>query len=107
MLGLGIAYYIWIRITGLAIPCIFRKVTGWRCPGCGITTLILCVLDFDFSGAFNANPFLFVTGPVLMAELVYYFWIREKRKPLPRWNHWFIILYTAALCIYGILRNIR
>lgn len=80
MLGLGTAYYIWLRLTGLAIPCVFRMITGWKCPGCGITTLILCIAKFDFAGAFQANPFLFVTGPALLLEIGYSFWQRGEKK---------------------------
>ena len=29
LVGIGILYYIFIRVTGLAIPCIFRKITGF------------------------------------------------------------------------------
>ena len=33
---LGLAYYIVTQLTPLRIPCLFQKVTGLACPGCGI-----------------------------------------------------------------------
>ena len=69
VLAVGVIYFCWLKVTGIGIPCIFRKITGWYCPGCGITTLILCISEQDFVGAFWANPFLFVTSPFLLGEL--------------------------------------
>lgn len=105
-LGLGIGYFIWLKLTGLAIPCLFRKTTGWLCPGCGITTLILSLAKLDFPGAYHANPFLFVTAPLLLAELGYSFVLRRRGKKLPKWNNVLVLFYCTALCIFGVLRNI-
>lgn len=106
MLVSGCGYYLWLKLTGLAIPCMFRKVTGWLCPGCGITTLIMDLAVLDFAGAYNANPFLFVTGPILILGTLYDVWIRSKGKSVPRWMTVTTIIYVAALCIFGVLRNI-
>lgn len=106
VLGVGITYYMLIRFAGFSIPCIFHKITGWKCPGCGITTLILCLLEGDFKGAFAANPFLFVTGPALLAELGYYYLFLDDKRKLPTWNNRLIILYGISLLIFGILRNL-
>lgn len=105
--GIGILYYILIRTTGFAIPCIFRKMTGWKCPGCGITTLILSLVGFDLEGAFHANPFLFITGPALLAEIGYTMWLQDKGRKIPGWNNTLIILYGIALCVFGVRRNLK
>lgn len=105
-LGLGIGYFLWLKLTGLAIPCLFRKITGWLCPGCGITTLLLSLAAFDFTGAYQANPFLFLTGPLILAELGYYFFLQLRRKKLPAWNNTLLIIYCCALCLFGVMRNI-
>ena len=31
----GCAYAAFYRITGIGIPCLFRLITGFKCPGCG------------------------------------------------------------------------
>ena len=33
---------------GFRVPCLFRRVTGLRCPGCGITDLCLGLLHGRF-----------------------------------------------------------
>lgn len=105
VLGLGLLYAVWLLLSGPGIPCPFRKVTGWLCPGCGITTLILCLLKLDFTGAFAANPFLFVTGPFLAAGFLYIEWKKQKGKPQGKWIELLFFIYGIFLCIFGILRN--
>lgn len=106
ILGLGMIYYIWLRLTNLAIPCIFRKITGWLCPGCGITTLIMSVLKLDFQSAYYANLFLFITGPLLLVALIYYDFLKMKDQEVSKWNNYLMIGYTIALCIFGVWRNL-
>lgn len=106
VLSLGVGYLIWLKLTDLAIPCMFRKVTGWLCPGCGITTLILALTRLDFRGAFRANSFLFVTGPLLLIELGYCSWKQKRGERLPGWNHAVVVIYGIALCLFGVFRNL-
>ena len=104
-LALGFIYFLWIQITHLTIPCPFRTITGFKCPGCGITTLILSLAKLDVQRAFRANPFLFVTGPLLLIQLVYFFILQWTERTLPKWNEIGVILYGILLCIFGIYRN--
>lgn len=105
ILIIGILYYIWARVTGIWIPCPFRKITGWLCPGCGITTLFMSLARLDFRGAFHANPFLFITGPVLLAEVIYDYVLRMKGRKLPKWNQICLYIYLVMLIAFGIIRN--
>ena len=106
VLGLGLLYALWLLLSGPGIPCPFRKITGWLCPGCGITTLILCLIRLDFAGAFAANPFLFVTGPFLAAGFLYTEWKKQKEKPIGKRMEFLMITYGIFLCIFGFFRNI-
>ena len=61
LLGMaGLLYGIFVSYTGLAIPCLFRKVTGLLCPGCGVTGMCVALLHLDWRGAFSCHPVLFV-----------------------------------------------
>ena len=55
----GILYAVFVRLTGLAVPCIFRTLTGWQCPGCGITRACLSLLKGEIRTSFSYNPFLY------------------------------------------------
>ncbi len=108
LLGIGILYYIFIRITGLAIPCIFRKITGFLCPGCGITRSILAAVRLDFAGAFAYNQFVFIVLPVLAYILIKndYVYIRYGNRKLSRFDDTLIFICIVGAIIFGVLRNV-
>lgn len=103
---LGFLYFVWLRVTNLGIPCVFRKVTGLLCPGCGITTMILCLSRLDWEGAYAANPFLLVTGVPLLADLIWCGQLRCHGKDIPRWNDLLLTVYMAFLLGFGVWRNL-
>ena len=69
LLLLGLCYAAFIHITGWAIPCPFRLVTGLKCPGCGVTTMCLALLRLDFIGAWQANAGLLLAAPLLLTAV--------------------------------------
>ena len=50
----GILYALWVLMTGLYIPCPIRTLTGFLCPGCGISHYFIHLIQFDFKQAFEA-----------------------------------------------------
>lgn len=42
--------------------CGFRQMTGWPCPGCGLTRVADHFSHFDFHASFMANPLGFVAA---------------------------------------------
>jgi hypothetical protein len=36
--------------------CAFREMTGWPCPGCGLTRVADRISHLNFAGAWDANP---------------------------------------------------
>ena len=106
LISAGIIYLIWIRVTGIYLPCVFRAVTGLKCPGCGISHMFTALVRLDFAGAFSENPFLLVTLPLLGAESLYALYLRWNGRKMPRWNTVLLVVYLAALVLFGILRNL-
>ncbi len=107
LIAIGLAYAIFIHFTGLGIPCVFRKITGLKCPGCGVTHMCTALLRFDFRAAFDANPVVLcllpVLFPLLIVQIVKY--IRTgSRKTTPVQNC-IIIGAIVILLIFGIVRN--
>lgn len=87
------------------LDCPIKKTIGLYCPGCGITRMLLSILQLDFYQAFRYNPLLFICLPFFIFFLIE--GIISKKEPL--YNKiptkiWVIII--AILIIYGILRNI-
>ena len=59
VLAAGFAYYLAARFF-FAVPCMFRTLTGFKCPGCGITHMLVAELQLDFAQAYTANPALYL-----------------------------------------------
>jgi len=106
LLAAGLCYLVWIKLTGLAMPCMFRSLTGFKCPGCGITTMFTALASLDFKTSFNANPFLFVTAPLLCGEIIYRIYLKCSNMKCNKAREAAVICYGIALCIFGIVRNL-
>lgn len=52
VLAAGFAYYLAARFF-FAVPCVFRTLTGFKCPGCGITHMLIAELQLDFASTFG------------------------------------------------------
>lgn len=108
LLGVGILYYIFIKITGLALPCIFNKLTGLLCPGCGITRAVLACARLDFGSAFRYNPYVCIVIPAIIFIIcrMDYRYIKDGSFRLTTIEN--IIVYAAIVgaVVFTILRNI-
>lgn len=45
--------------------CVWRNLTGHRCPGCGLTHAVCHVFRGDFAAAWDANALVALALPVL------------------------------------------
>ena len=55
ILGVGFAYYLFIRVTGIMVPCVIHKTTGLYCITCGITRMFVSLFRLDFVAAAKNN----------------------------------------------------
>ncbi|MCR4689389.1 MAG: DUF2752 domain-containing protein, partial [Saccharofermentans sp.] len=78
----GIAYYIFIKVTGLSIPCYIHLTTGLLCPSCGITRMFLLMAQFKFKEAMRCNEFLFFGWPVIVLLVLYVMYKYHAREKL-------------------------
>lgn len=67
-----VAFGIWLLRTfdpgaaGNLFPsCLFHGLTGWYCPGCGITRALHALVHFDLMRAFAMNALLVASLPLL------------------------------------------
>lgn len=104
----GFVYYMLARFH-FAIPCIFRTITGLKCPGCGVTHMLINMVQMNFADAFAANPVLFILQPAIYYFIgkMYVCWVMDKNCKWNRIEN--IVLHTViiSLIIFGIIRNIK
>lgn len=109
LLLIFVAYYIINKYTGIYIPCMFHEITGYKCPGCGITHLLFDLVNFRFVEAFKDNPLLFIYLPFIIAYYIYmtYLYIYNKKdKIIVKIPDYIWGILIAITIIYGIVRNI-
>lgn len=107
VLGIGVAYLVFTLCTGWGIPCFFYMLTGYKCPACGVSRMIASLARFDFRVAFEYNPFLLVTGPVILFCFVYSDarYVKTGNASMGRLS--FILWAEIAFALaFGIIRNI-
>lgn len=105
-----ILYFLFTRLAGFGIPCVFHLLTGLSCPGCGISRMFLSLAKGDFRSAFRFNAFVFCFLPLFLTLLLYWTvgWLThrtagEKGRRIEK------VLYVGlagALILWGIVRNI-
>lgn len=87
--------------------CIFHDLTGWHCPGCGITRALHALVHFDLWRALAMNAFVVLSLPLLAVMAAQGFtrraWLPARVAQVVLDGRWWI----AALVVFGVLRNLR
>jgi Protein of unknown function (DUF2752) len=84
-------------------PCIFKKITGLDCPGCGSTRACYRLLHGEFYQAAGHNILLLIFLPAIFIGLITFFTGRWQR--LWQWlNKPWVVLWMVLL--FWLLRNI-
>jgi len=110
-LGVVLIYFLFDPVTNKYFPsCIFYKVTGLFCPGCGAQRSIHSLLTGNIIAAVHANILLIFCLPFLMV----YYAIQTINFIRPHTNIkinivnrvWFIYLCALVVVCYWIARNV-
>ena len=104
---IGALYATIVHFLHFGIPCPIKLITGFSCPGCGVTRMCMALIKFDFVSAYKANKVLFCLLPLLIITILrtIYLYIKkgQKRDKFTNISIWVMIV---ILLIWGILRNI-
>ena len=102
----GLIYYVVVRFLHLGLVCYVRHLTGFYCPVCGTTRMIIELTKLDISKAFHYNQFMFISLPYIIYEVTYLFYIIEAKKKAGKVNMIIFYIWAALLAIFGIVRNV-
>ena len=108
IIAIGLIYAKVFQSLGFGMPCVFSEITGFYCPGCGVSRMCIRIVNLDFYRAFRNNPFVFIILPYLayiyVSESIRYIkGIRKKRSTA--YTVVGIVVLVVAL-VFGVLRNI-
>lgn len=104
----ALVYYAWADPQTTPMPqCVFRRLTGWQCPGCGSQRALHALLHGRVAEAWSYNRLL----PFLIALAVAYATGTLWRGSLPRlWrllnHHYTILAIAAAVIAFTVGRNL-
>lgn len=107
LLLIGFCYYLLITLTPLSIPCVFNKLTGLACPGCGITHALYKLISLDFIGAIKEN--LGITALIiiwLVYALIYLIFRFPSMKKNGKTFNAVIWSCVVLLILFAIIRNL-
>jgi hypothetical protein len=114
-LGLGVVGTVGLVILFLFNPsnhsfypfCVFYRVSGWQCPGCGGLRAVHHLLHGELLTAFRFNPLVVTAAPVGLFFLLRRWWRgpgREKASHRTQARRAWLVF--AVLVIFWILRNL-
>lgn len=69
-----------VLILVLDLGCVFRRVTGVPCPGCGMTRAHLVALSLDFGRAFYYHPLWPLPALLFLAQIFFPAGIFRSRR---------------------------
>lgn len=89
-------------------PCPFHALTGWWCPGCGMTRATHHLLHGDLIGALRYNALLpFVLTLITLAWVDWYLRSVGRRSVLPRrLPSWATTAAIVTAIAFAVVRNL-
>ncbi|MBC8126609.1 MAG: DUF2752 domain-containing protein [Gloeobacteraceae cyanobacterium ES-bin-144] len=89
--------------------CLFHRLTGWHCPGCGMTRATCAALHGNIREAFRFNPLGMLVLPVVLvlAGLWMWAWV-WGRPPLfcLKMDRRVMVWLVGLVIAYWFLRNL-
>jgi hypothetical protein len=104
----GLFYgYVLIPI-GISVPCVFRKITGLKCPGCGVTQMCLDILHGNILASWNENRGLFAILPwlIFLQGKYDYLYLKYGDVSYTKKENTAYCILACFTVAWGVFRNI-
>ena len=107
VLSLGILYIAVHKATGFHLSCPFYGLTGLYCPGCGVSRMLLNILELDFMSALSSNCVLFVMTPYFAVIILKYLlrYIISGKRGISAFDNRLCYCAVAILLAFAVVRN--
>lgn len=104
---LGGIYLVIVLTTGYGIPCLFYKLTGWKCPGCGMTRAVVELWKGNFKEALKYNFLSLTIVPFICLYLLYRLVHEELHngEGFHTWEYAVLIGLLIVIIGYAYVRN--
>ena len=89
--------------------CHFYKLTGYKCPGCGIQRALHELLNGNLKSAFLYNPLFFILFPYILLGLYLVLSkgsVRRDKIKNVLYGKYAAIIVICCILLFWILRNI-
>lgn len=111
ILGGGFFYYFFNNPTNnrLFLPCPFKLLSGYNCPGCGSQRAIHQLLHGNVVDAFYLNPLLVLSVPIIIYGLgtrAFNYIFDASHRVQFFYSKLFIYTYFGIAIIYWVVRNL-
>ncbi|MBR3990596.1 MAG: DUF2752 domain-containing protein [Clostridia bacterium] len=107
LFAVGAAYTLFVKLTGVGIPCPVNLTTGLKCPGCGVSRMFLALFRFDFAEAFRQNGAILCLLPLMAATAARFVYVYVRRGTVrdraAEVSVWFMV---GVLLVFGVVRNV-
>ena len=108
LLLLGLAYYIFVRITGHGLPCIIQAITKAYCPGCGISRMCVALIGGDIKAAAGYNLMVLCLLPfgAIWAVIKAYQYIKTGKVAYGKFELVLWIILLIIVVAFWVMRNL-
>ena len=105
---IGFIVAIILNSQGWYLPCPFRTLTGYLCPGCGTTRMFMALLQLDFVKAYHYNRVVFLSLPIIIICLIKLTinYVKFGNLEVPKWMDKILVVVIVALLAFGVIRNL-
>ena len=97
-----IAYFAFLK-NYLYTMCPVVLLTGFPCPGCGMTRAMFKVLRLDFAGAWQMHPFIYPIGILFLMFCISRYFMNGKYM---KYVKGFMILIAVLMVVFYVYRMI-
>ena len=106
--GAAVVYHWNPETAGFFPVCPIYALTGYYCPGCGMTRALHQLAHGHVAAAFSYNPLLVVSMPLIVYWVVSQTFLVLSGRTLPRIHVPDKLLWVAlaGVVVFGVVRNI-